>query len=610
MTRGLELEFHTRPPRSFLPPPCAQSSMAQVPILRSFLPKLLSRNIIREIHTPLQAPLFFSRLFLVRKKDNSFRPVLDLSRLNKFLVVPHFKMESIQSIAQAIVEPLWGCVMDLEDAFFHIPIGWFFHKFLAFSLDNRIFVFQFLPFGLAIAPWAFNRITNPIKSHLHLRSIKSHSYLDDFLFLETSPEGLNSVLHYVTNLFKNLGLSINFKKSNLIPSQRVEYLGAVFHLDSLRLSLPQSKVQLILSLCHRSLLLHSCSRRHLESLIGVLNWASNFVPLGRLHLRPLVKWMNRNSSPQTRDLPVPLGQELKSSLLPWLDRSFLEHSIPMSPPLPSIQLMTDSSKEGWCGVIFPHHVEKEWPPEFASHHSNTLELRAILLSLHHFAPLLRNNSVMIMSDNTTAVSCILRQGSYQSDLLMELTRSILTFSFQNNITLIPKHISGELNVLADQGSRLSPLPREWSLDIHSFKWLLRLARSHRIPMPQVDLFATRYNYQLESFVSPVPDPLAVEVNALSLDWNNWDSIYLFPPVNLLNRLLPFLWKFKGKGILVAPYHAKSGWFQTLTSRCPLQFPLPVNHSLSQITRRGRVYHRYPQALNLHAWILLPMASKP
>ena len=171
MTRGLELEFHTRPPRSFLPPPCAQSSMAQVPTLRSFLPKLLSRNIIREILTPLQAPLFFSRLFLVRKKDNSFRPVLDLSRLNKFLVVPHFKMESIQSIAQSIVEPLWGCVLDLEDAFFHLPIGWFFHQFLAFSLDNRIFVFQFLPFGLAIAPWTFNRITNPIKSHLHLRSL-------------------------------------------------------------------------------------------------------------------------------------------------------------------------------------------------------------------------------------------------------------------------------------------------------------------------------------------------------------------------------------------------------------------------------------------------------
>ena len=168
--------------------------------------------------------------------------------------------------------------------------------------------------------------------------------------------------------------------------------------------------------------------------------------------------------------------------------------------------------------------------------------------------MLRNNCVMIMPDNTTAVQCILRQGCYWSAVLMKLTYDILTFSFQNNITLIPKHISGELNVLADQGSRPTPLPREWSLDRRSFKWLLRLALRHGVPSPQVDLFATRYNTQLKSFVSPVPDPLAAEVNAMSLDWNRWQSIYLFPPVNLLSRILPLLWSFKGKGILIAPYH--------------------------------------------------------
>ena len=132
------------------------SSEAQIPYLRTFLPKLLARKIVREIPTPLQQPLYFSRLFMVSKKEGTFRPVLDLSRLNKYLVVPHFKMESIQSIALGIVEPSWGCTLDLEDAFFHVPIGWLFHCYLAFILDNRVFVFQYLPFGLALVPWAFN----------------------------------------------------------------------------------------------------------------------------------------------------------------------------------------------------------------------------------------------------------------------------------------------------------------------------------------------------------------------------------------------------------------------------------------------------------------------
>ena len=183
MCQGLDLQFHTPPPLSFRPPPCAQANEGQVQDLMSFIPSLLSRKIIREVPTPLRLPLFFSRPFLVSKKEGTLRPVLNLSRLNKYLVVPHFKMESVLSIASGIVEPLWGCTLDLEDAFFHVPIGWLFHCYLAFILDNRVFVFQYLPFGLALAPWAFNRIINPIKSHLHLRSIKAHSYLDDFCFL-------------------------------------------------------------------------------------------------------------------------------------------------------------------------------------------------------------------------------------------------------------------------------------------------------------------------------------------------------------------------------------------------------------------------------------------
>lgn len=92
MCQGLDLQFHTPPPLSFHPPPCAQANEGQVQDLMSFIPSLLSRKIIREVPTPLRLPLFFSRPFLVSKKEGTLRPVLDLSRLNKYLVVHHFKM--------------------------------------------------------------------------------------------------------------------------------------------------------------------------------------------------------------------------------------------------------------------------------------------------------------------------------------------------------------------------------------------------------------------------------------------------------------------------------------------------------------------------------------
>ena len=70
-------------------------------------------------------------------------------------------------------------------------------------------------------------------------------------------------------------------------------------------------------------------------------------------------------------------------------------------------------------------------------------------------------------------------------------------------------------MVADKLSRLGQtIQREWSLLPEIFQALCR--RWHR---PKIDLFATRFN-KLPLFVSPVPDPLAAAVDALSLPWED------------------------------------------------------------------------------------------
>ena len=105
MTEGLCLTFHTPPPLSLLPPSLAYPS-PQLPFIRPFIPDLLSRQIIRRITSP--ELLFFSRLFVVKKKEGSNRLIIDLSLLNKLLIVPSFKMETYAKIAKGLVGPLWG----------------------------------------------------------------------------------------------------------------------------------------------------------------------------------------------------------------------------------------------------------------------------------------------------------------------------------------------------------------------------------------------------------------------------------------------------------------------------------------------------------------------
>ena len=596
MTSGLRLQFHTPPPLTLDPPCHSGCSLNQLPIIREFIAELLLRGIIKKL--PGRLPLFFSRLFLVGKKGGSLRLIIDLSRLNKFLVIPKFKMESVWNIAAGIMAGSWGCTIDLQDAFFGVPIAEAFQCYLAFVVDGVVYVFLFLPFGLAVAPWAFTRVIRPIKGFCHRQGLALHSYLDDFLLWNPSRQGLLGDASYLLDVFHRLGLPVNHGKSRLVPSQLVEYLGVSFNLDLLTLSLPISKVLSIRRLCRSCLARSHMSRRHLEHLVGTLNFAARFIPLGILRLRPLVLWMNAQTSPSSRDLPVPLDRVFRDSLRVWLDADFLSASVPMSQPVPSLQLMTDASLHGWSGVLLPNPVSGVWPPSFRRMSINWLELMAVKLSLEHFSHLLRGRSVLLLSDNSTAVSCLRRQGTYRSEALLSLSLDILEFCQSLDITLVPRHLSGELNVLADRHSRKGPVGSEWSLDSVTFQWLSRLAGPF-----QVDLFATRDNAHLPDFVSPFPDPMALGVDAFSLHWGDWNSIYLYPPVKALHRVVPLLSHFQGRGVLVAPLYSPSGWFPALLRRSPNPIPLPSSLRLSQPSPEGIVFHEDPSVFMLHAWRL-------
>ena len=596
MTEGLQLDFHTPPPLTLLPPPHSMPNPCHLPAIREFLPRLLSSGVIRQVFDPV--PKFFSRLFIVPKKDGPNRLIIDLSLLNKLLKVPTFKMERVLDIASCILSPMWGCTVDLEDAFYHVPIAWIFHLLLAFVVDGTTYVFQMLPFGLSVAPWAFARVTKPIKAHMHLHLIHFHTYLDDFLLLAPSVPSLQDHTQFLLALLERLGLRVHSQKSHLIPSQRVQYLGVVFHLDTLLLSLPEDKIVSIESQCQSAIRSPSLSRRHLERLVGLLNFAAPFVPLGRLRLRPVVAWMNSHTTASLRDSPVPLDQTLKELLAPWTAPSLLRSPVPMTTPPPSLELMTDASRSGWGATVLPHTISGSWPPSFHSRSINWLELQAVFLSLQGFLDILRDNCVLLMSDNTTVVSCLRKQGSLHSEDLMELTISIMEFCHSHGIRLVPKHLSGSLNVLADLESREGPISTEWSLDKATFQWVSSLS-----PPFQVDLFATRHNHQLPSFVSPCPDPAALDVNALVVPWSRWDSIYLFPPSQLLHKVSSLILRYQGRGVLIAPFYAPSGFTPNLLLRSPEPIPLPPDHSLSQMTKDGLVFHPDPSVYRLHAWRL-------
>ena len=108
--------------------------------------------------------------------------------------------------------------------------------------------------------------------------------------------------------------------------------------------------------------------------------------------------------------------------------------------------------------------------------------------------------------------------------------SILLLCLERGITLRARHVPGKLNILADALSRpLMTLNTEWTLS----REVLRAIWSHSF-RPQVVLFASAFNHRLPMYVSPVPDPRALAMDALSVDWSFMFG-YAFPDLLSLSH---------------------------------------------------------------------------
>ena len=163
ITNGYVLPFLSKP--NLVRFPLIISEYKALPkdqALADCIQSLLSKNAIERVENV--KPLgFYSRLFLVPKPHQRWRPVIDLSRLNTFLHVEKFKMETPESIRTSLIPGEWVASIDLSDAYLHIPIHPHSRKYLRFCHRSQVFQFTSLPFGLATAPQVFTMIVKDVK---------------------------------------------------------------------------------------------------------------------------------------------------------------------------------------------------------------------------------------------------------------------------------------------------------------------------------------------------------------------------------------------------------------------------------------------------------------
>ena len=407
---GYCLPFLNTPPLSNVPIPMPSYSPTSIKgaALEEVTLGLIAKGAVEL--APLTSPGFYSRLFIVWKTSGSWRPVIDLSHLIRFVDVSPFQMEAIQSVLLSVHQGDWMASIDLMEAYLQVPIPPASRHFLRFMFRDTVYQFKALCFGLSMAPQVFTRVMALVSAILHSMGIRMRRYLDDWLVQSTSRESLLGDLQTVLQLCHKLGIVVNPQKSNLVPSQVVQYLEVVIDSASFRVSPLAERISRLQSTAAEFQSCASPTASLWLSLLGVLSSVAHLVPGGRLWMRSLQLCLHRSWDRQDLEAPVYASMECLRDLQWWLHLSRLSLGVSLCQVFPDLHFWPDASDLGW-GAHLDHQIASGlWDAHQAALSINAKELLAVQLGLHQFQSSLQGRTVAVFCDNTTAVAYLRKEG--------------------------------------------------------------------------------------------------------------------------------------------------------------------------------------------------------
>lgn len=556
VVRGYQLPFRCKPSK-FLHPAPHLIPKEQIPTVEQEIAKLFTKGAIEEV---VSSEVFFlNQIFLVEKRDGGWRPIINLKPLNKYLVVEHFKMENITMLRNILEQGMWMVKIDLEDAYFVVPVSKDDRRYLQFEWKGKFYQFTCLPFGLATAPFVFTKLTRPVLQHLRFWGIKIIMYLDDLFLANEDSSVLSDELSYVRNLLQSLGFVINMKKSVFTPTRVIQYLGFEINTVSMHFCLPNEKKGKIIQVCKNLLQTNQTTPRKLAQFIGLITAANLACSTSFLHIRHLqqclIEALRKNWS---WDHPTEIRSKAQEEIRYWSDSISSMQGSPIHQKQPDLEIESDSSLVGWGSRCKSETTGGKWSTEDKSKHQhiNVLELKAALLALQCFAKGLSGVHVRLRLDNKAAVSYVNHLGGTRSYQLNEVALELWDWCLLNNIWVSAEYLPGKRNLWADWESRNFQDSSDWKLNPAIFQQLQKEF------VMNIDLFASRTNHQLPRYVSWRPDPHSVGVDALKMNWKDWKA-YAFPPFCLIGKTLSKCFAEKAKLLLVAPLWRNQPWFPRL-----------------------------------------------
>lgn len=353
--------------------------------------------------------------------------------------------------------------IDIDSAYRCIPVRPEDWPLMALQWQGKLYFDTVMQFGLASATAIFEWYSTAaefIARKTLLIETLTH-YVDDFLLMHASKEHCAQKLDQLLKLFELLGLPVSAKKTEL-AAQAMVFLGILFNSITMTISLSEERVKDIEELLEEWRVKTTASRIELQSLIGVLGFASKVVPMSRIFLRRMIDQAKSIPYAAAAKAQYGLNEAFFQDVRWWREfirahngktiaRNFAQRA--------TMHMHTDACVTGYGAVTSTQWFAGSWTEEEESAARRLKrdsmpwkELHAVTRALATFAPNHAGGRIVVHADCAPVVQAWKKLDSRKTDMAA-LIRTLIFICATHDIELQIDFIAGVDNVLADHLSR-------------------------------------------------------------------------------------------------------------------------------------------------------------
>ena len=364
---------------------------------------------------------------------------------------------SVDHLASLIITEGRGALLvkaDIKEAYRMVPVHPSDQLLLGIGWNDRIYIDKMLPFGLRSAPIIFSAVADALQWILIKQGIpKLLHYLDDFILIAKVPAIAENQKQILISTCKRLGVPLEPSKLEG-PTTCLTFLGIEIDTVALQIRLPEEKLATLRRELTGVLSRKVISKKALQSITGLLQFASKVVRPGRPFLRRLYALQEVGSHPMHH---IRLNNAARADILWWhlfvekwngtsMLWDFQKHS-------PDITVFSDASGSWGCGALWQlNWFNLPWSVHLQDCSIAVKEFIPVVIAAALYGPQWKGKIVQFVVDNIAVVE-ILNSTYCKDSHLMHLIRLLVFLASFHNFWFTARHIAGRENILADALSR-------------------------------------------------------------------------------------------------------------------------------------------------------------